>query len=116
MKTKIIYFIFIFYSCGILNGINVEIRNESGKRINNVKFYTTEEIKYLKYRSIEHGKSARHYYSLRNHVLDGSYIIEYTKEDGQIIHHSAGYYTNGGSLDDKVIIRILKDTVLINFY
>lgn len=113
---RIIYFAFIFYSCGFQNGINVEIRNESGKKINNVKFYTTEEIKFLNYKSIEQGKSVRQYFSLRNHVLDGSYIIEYKNEDGQIEKYTTGYYTNGGSLDDKVIIRILNDTVIMNFF
>jgi hypothetical protein len=52
---------------------------------------------------------------MRSNKFDGSYILEFTRVNGQSEYYYEGYYTNGGSLDENVKISILTDTVLINF-
>lgn len=46
---------------------------------------------------------------------DGSYTLTFKRESEKKEIVSGGYYTNGGSLNQKVIFEIKNDTVLLTF-
>lgn len=116
MRTiKIIFILFFLNSCSFINGIRVELKNETSFPITNVKFYTSEKLAYLNFVSVNVHENVTGFLSMARNQFDGSYVLEYTLSNGQVKHFSNGYYTNGGSLDEKVIITIKNDTTIMNF-
>ena len=96
------------------NGIDVEIQNNSGSKIENVKFYTSERKAILEFGELESNNSVDDFLSMKENQSDGDYIIEFQRVNGEKEKKSGGYYTNGGTLNSKIVFNILKDTVKVS--
>jgi hypothetical protein len=46
---------------------------------------------------------------------EGSYVLEFKRENGVMEKINGGYYTNGSSVNQKVILYIKNDTILWRF-
>ena len=112
---KIIFILVILNSCSFINGIKVEIKNETNFPITNVKFYTSEKLTYLPFGSVKANENVTDFLRMTKNKLDGSYVLEFTRSNGKKEYFSNGYYTNGGSLDEDVKITIKNDTATMNF-
>ncbi|WP_127139604.1 hypothetical protein [Flagellimonas marinaquae] len=97
------------------NGILVEIKNTSNETIHNVTFSSDRKTK-LEIEKIKPNESVEEFLDMTNNQKgDGSYELIFERENGKKEQTGGGYYTNGGSLDRKVICEIKKDKVLIQF-
>ncbi len=97
------------------NGINVEIRNSSDKSIRNVIFLSDKNTK-VEFEIIEPNKTVKKYLDMTNNNKgDGAYRLSFERENGNVEQTVGGYYTNGGSLDRKVMCEIKNDTILMKF-
>jgi hypothetical protein len=97
------------------NGILVEIKNTSGETIHNVTFSSDRKTK-LEIEKIKPNESVEEFLDMTNNQKgDGSYGLIFERANGKKERTGGGYYTNGGSLDRKVVCEIKKDTVLIQF-
>lgn len=94
------------------NGIEVEITNNSGSPISDVKFTTSEYLNSLNYAAVSPDETVSGFLNMSENKTDGSYVLEFTRENGKREMLGNGYYTNGGSLDSRVIFKIEKDTVI----
>lgn len=97
------------------NGIKFKITNNSKAPINNVKFTTSEYITALEFDKIGVGKTVSGFLSMKNNKTDGSYVLEYTRVNGEKATKNYGYYTNGGALESWVALKIDNDTITYNF-
>ena len=97
------------------NGVNIRIKNDSDLPITNLKFYTSEKLDSVRFNKIEARKSRTGFLSMKNNKTDGSYVLELTRDDETNDSYSGGYYTNGGSLENKVIIEVKQDTAIFEF-
>jgi len=93
------------------NGIEVEIENNSAAPIYDVKFTTSEKLNSVDFAAISTNERVSDFLRMSENMLDGSYVLEFTRENGEKEISKAGYYTNGGSLDSRVVFKIEKDTV-----
>ena len=97
------------------NGVLVEIKNTSGEAIHNVTFSSDDKTK-LEIEQIKPNESVVEFLDMTNNQKgDGAYGLIFERENGKKEQTGGGYYTNGGSLDRKVICEIKKDTVLMQF-
>lgn len=112
----LVMFIMTLISCNYgKNGINVEIKNTSDKSIRNVTFLSDENTK-VEFQEIAPNKTVEKYLDMtNNHKGDGAYGLMFERENGKIEQTVNGYYTNGGSLDRKVVCEIKNDTILMKF-
>jgi len=112
---KIFYFLLLLIigSCNFIdNEIRVSIINNSDKTIKNVKCYTSEKKEGLTFASLKPSDKIDDFLSMNGNKTDGHYILEYTNEKGETIKHTNGYYTNGKSLNNRIIFEIQNDTVI----
>lgn len=93
------------------NGIEVEIKNNSNQPISNVEFNTTENLNSIKFKNIQPNEKITDFFRMSENKSDGSYSLKFKRHNGKIERSGAGYYTNGGSLDSRVIFNIQNDTV-----
>lgn len=106
--------IFIFISCNSgKNGIDVEVINSSDETVSNVTFYTFGSE--LVFDKIESNQKITGFLDMTDTKGDGSYTLTFINENKEKKQITAGYYTNGGSLERKVIYEIKNDTVLVEF-
>jgi hypothetical protein len=96
-------------------GIKFEIRNNSDQEIAKVKFYTSEKLTIAEFDKIEPNESVSDFLTMKSNRSDGNYVLEFTRADEKKEIISCGYYTNGGSLNNKVKFEIKKDTTLSTF-
>lgn|SRR5690554_3260278 len=108
--------IFILVSCNSgKNGIDVEIKNSSEVPVNDAVFFTFGNSK-LFFDKIEPNQKITKFFDMTDTPKsDGSYTLTFTDKNGKKQLIGGGYYTNGGSLDRKVIYEITNDTVLVEF-
>lgn len=93
------------------NGVEVEIENNSDQPISDVKFKTTENLNSVDFAKINPDENVSDFLKMSDNKSDGSYILEFTRENGKTEISGAGYYTNGGSLDSRIFFKVEKDTV-----
>jgi len=106
--------IFIFVSCNSgKNGIDVEIINSSDETVSSVIFYTFGSE--LVFDKIKSNQKVAGFLDMTNTKGDGSYTLTFIDENKEKKQIAGGYYTNGGSLERKVIYEIKNDTVLVEF-
>lgn len=116
MKKSLIFLCLVLLSsCFLLQekGIDFKVVNNSDVAITKVKISTSENLDSIIYTNISVNESREGFLSMKNNKKDGSYTITYTKADGNVVKESAGYYTNGGSLDSWIRFEIKNDTTLI---
>lgn len=114
-----LFFITLFLiqlNCQSKPGIKVEVRNQSGVSITEVKVFTTEsEGGKLAIGKIEATDKYSGFLDMSNNSQDGGYMIEFKREGSSIERFGGGYYTIGAPLDSKVIFIIKPDTVNVEF-
>ena len=103
-------------SCnGLRNGIIAEIKNDSKGAITNIVFSSDKKTKLI-FKILKPNQTIRKALNMiNNEKRDGSYKLVFYRLDGKREEIDSGYYTNGGSLDSKVIYTIRNDTVEIKF-
>ena len=94
------------------NGIELEIENNSDQAISDIKFTTSENLNSIDFETINPDVNVSDFLSMKNNKSDGSYILKFTRKNGKRETSGAGYYTNGGSLDSRIIFQIENDTVI----
>lgn len=116
-KTIFLFFLFIITSCNLFRhkGIDFKIANNTFAPITEVKISTTENLDSTTFDNIGENKSREGFLSMKHNKIDGAYIIEYTREDGNKIESTVGYYTNGTPLNNWIRFEIKSDTTLVNF-
>jgi hypothetical protein len=116
-KLISLVFIILLSSCIFYkeNGIEVHIKNNSNETITNVEFTTTEKLKSIKIDEILPDQEISEFLSMSTNKSDGSYVLTFTRENGNKEMSGGGYYTNGGSLDHWVDFIIENDTTLVKF-
>lgn len=97
------------------NGIEVQIKNNSDKIIQNVVFSTTENLDSLMFYTIKPGEKVKGFLSMKENKSDGSYTLVYEDFQKNKFEIERGYYTNGGSSDNLVEFDIRKDTSFVKF-
>lgn len=116
MKNIIILIILIISltSCHFFsgNGIEFEIENNSKTAITDVEFTTSENLNSIKINKIEPGESVNDFLNMEDNQSDGGYILNFKTANGEIKQSGVGYYTNGGSLDGRIMFSIENDTVI----
>ncbi|GMN09227.1 hypothetical protein MTsPCn9_03170 [Croceitalea sp. MTPC9] len=118
MKKLLLLCILLFLSSCFLfqeKGIDYKVINNSSYTITNVKISTSEHLDSVTYDSIAPNESREGFLSMKNNKSDGSYMLSYTKADGNIVAEEAGYYTNGSALDDWIRFEVTNDTTRITF-
>lgn len=103
-----------FNSCYLFreNGIELEIKNNSDKAISDIKFTTSENLSSIHFKTINPDENVSDFLNMNENKSDGGYILEFTRINGKRETSGVGYYTNGGSLDSRVIFKIENDTVI----
>ena len=96
-------------------GIDFKIVNNSEMEISDVKFYTSEQLNKVEFDSIAANKSVSDFLSMKDNQSDGSYILEFTRADSKKEIQSAGYYTNGGSINSWIRFEVKSDTILVKY-
>ena len=94
------------------SGIEFYIENNSDFAITDVKFTTSENLASKQFEIIEPNQGVSDFLSMKENVSDGSYVLEFTRYNGKRDSIGAGYYTNGGALDDKLEFKIQNDTII----
>jgi len=113
-KILLIYLLFIVVSCNFLkDGIEIEISNNSKVPLKNLKFSTSENKEVLTFKELKSGEKINEFLSMKDNKTDGSFSLEFTNQKGEIKKLTAGYYSNGKPLDNKIIFMIQNDTTLI---
>ena len=101
-------------SCDLFkSGINFEIDNQTNSIVRDIKFYTSENIKVIQIEKINPNQKTINFLSMKDNKTDGHYILEFTRENGNIERIEAGYYTNGSVLNDLIQFKIKTDTTNI---
>ncbi|GHC59158.1 hypothetical protein [Ulvibacter litoralis] len=116
-KMLIITTIASFVSCTELrkNGIEVIIVNNSSQTLKDINFYTSEKAALLLISDIRPNQKTERFYSMNNHRIDGSYILEITKNDSIFDIIDSGYYSNGFSTNETVVYDVRNDTVFVEY-
>ncbi|WP_299985236.1 hypothetical protein [uncultured Pontibacter sp.] len=111
--TYLLIMILAINSCYLLkeNGIEVEIENNSDAPISDVKFTTSENLNSIEFETIDTNEKVSDFLKMGDNKTDGSYVLAFTRENGKKEISTAGYYTNGGTLNSQVVFKIEKDTV-----
>lgn len=104
-------------SCGNVTHslINFVINNETTKAIQDLKFYTSEQIDTMTMEMLDSGNTFSGKLTMENNKTDGHYILEFKRENGQPVTLNHGYYTNGQPQEHKIVYTIQSDTVLVKF-
>lgn len=88
--------------------------NTTEKTIRNIKLYTSENKEVLTFGELKSGEKITDFLNMKKNKTDGHYILEFTNEEGEIKKTTAGYYSNGKSLDQKISFEIEKDLIKLN--
>lgn len=114
-----ILFIILLNSCDSLSTgsktIDVEVENKSGGKISNIKISTSEDLEKTDIAELANDTKVSKKLSLKDNKADGSYSIEFTRENGKTDKKQGGYYSNGKALEKTMSISIQKDSVIFNF-
>lgn len=94
-------------------GVEVTIDNQSDFEIKNIVVTTSEHQSKVDLPKIEVHQKNKAFLSMKDHLVDGHYLLEFTKDDSIKETKSFGYYTNGVPLDKEINITIKNDTVII---
>ena len=115
-KLTFLILLLILISCNYgKNGITTEITNFSNKTIQNVTFSSDGKTK-LEFDKIEPNETVEKFLDMTNNQKgDGAYVLRIERENSKAEQTVGGYYTNGGSLDRKVVCEIKNDTILMKF-
>ena len=115
-KLTFLILILTLISCNYgKNGITTEIKNSSDKTIRNVTFSSDGNTK-LEFDKIEPNETIEKFLDMTNNQKgDGAYVLRFERENSKVEQTVGGYYTNGGSLDRKVVCEIKNDTILMKF-
>lgn len=116
-KASILILLLGVLACGLFreNGIKFELYNNTHMPVTNVRFTTSEKLETVGNDRVEPNEYASGFLSMKNNRTDGAYVLEFTRSDGKEEKRSAGYYTNGGSLNKLVRFEIKPDTVIVKF-
>ena len=117
-KVLIIILVLTFNSCHLIgkgSGIKFDIKNASDDVIKNIIFTTSENLSVIKFEKIESDQNVSDYLSMADNKEDGSYLLEFTTVNGEVVSKKFGYYTNGGSLNSLVEFEIKNDTIIHKF-
>lgn len=116
-KAAIIILLVGLIACSLVkeNGIAFELYNNTDMLITNVRFTTSEKIETAEVDRVEPNEYASGFLSMKNNIADGAYILAFARSDGREEKKSAGYYTNGGSLNKLVRFEIKPDTIIAKF-
>ncbi|PZP48295.1 MAG: hypothetical protein DI598_10145 [Pseudopedobacter saltans] len=119
MRKIIIAFILItLLSCNLIGGkkgINFKIVNKTDSSISNVKITTSEHFEKKEFGEIKPNESVSGFLSLKDNKTDGSYVLEFTRENGKKESQGYGYYTNGAPLDNSIYFEIRNDSIITKF-
>lgn len=100
-------------SCAeIRGGVDVKINNNSDFTITDIMFSTSENLENLKFESLESNKSVKGFLSMKENKFDGTYIINFTRENGIVESEKLSYYSNGIPLENLIEINIENDSVI----
>lgn len=119
MKKNLLHFNYIlffllFSSCIPEEGIYVEVRNITDNVVKDIKVFTSDQQSFIEFDSIRPQKSMEKFLDMRStSESDGIYIMKFTINRNEY-KTGGGYYTNGSSLDKKIIFTIKNDTVLVD--
>lgn len=80
-----------------------------------MEFTTTETLEIIRIDRLKPEEQIKEFLSMEKNELDGAYTLTFTRANGEKQFISAGYYTNGGSLDRSVKYTIVADTTLVEF-
>ena len=115
MKNFIILIIcgLVITSCSFFEGTGVdfEIQNNTGRTLNKVQIKTTDSSKTSIFNKVESGKSVSGFLKMDTDKNDGSYILEFKRENEEIEKYMNGYFSNGAAMSHKIIFEIEADTV-----
>ncbi len=93
------------------NGIEIQIENNSETSITNVKLTTAEDLNSLEFEVINSDDEVSGFFNMEESKSDVSYVLQFTRGNEKEEISGVGYYTNGGSLDSRVVFVIEEDTV-----
>ncbi|QIE58710.1 hypothetical protein G5B37_03775 [Rasiella rasia] len=97
------------------NGIEVIIVNETDNTLTNINFHTSEKIALNLLNDIKPGDSSQSFYMMKEHKVDGNYVLNFSRNDSVSETIPCGYYSNGFSSDRWVKFRVRNDTVFTEF-
>lgn len=103
-------------SCSFFKGTGVdfEIKNNTDKTVNEIKILTTDGSETSVFSKIETGESESGFLKMDTDKNDGSYILEFKRENEEPKIYMNGYFSNGAAMSDKIIFEIETDTVYFN--
>lgn len=104
--------VLIFFSCNYLKkGVEVRIDNNSDETITDVLFTTSENLETIEFESIDTNKSVKGFLSMKENKVDGTYLIKFTRKNGNIESKKVDYYSNGVPLKEIIEIKITNDSI-----
>ena len=103
----------VITSCSFFKGTGVdfEIKNNTNKTVGKVKIVTTDGSETSVFSKIKSGESESGFLNMDNDKNDGSYILEFERENEEPKIYMNGYFSNGAAMSHKIIFEIEADTV-----
>lgn len=103
----------LFISCKWDNP-KIEIINNSGEDITSLEYgITTSKLHNAD--TLHRGEKLLSKIVFNDEVKgDGAYILRFVR-DGNSYNESFGYYTNGSTLNRKIVVNIKSDTIIYTF-
>ncbi|WP_282018551.1 hypothetical protein [Salegentibacter mishustinae] len=103
----------VITSCSFFEGTGVdfEIQNNTDRTLNKVRIKTTDGSKTSIFKKVESGKSVSGFLKMDTDKNDGSYILEFKRENEEIEKYMNGYFSIGAAMSHKIIFEIEADTV-----
>lgn len=93
--------------------VDVVLENNSSTAINNIKVSTTEQLESIELDTLATQGKMEKSLNMENNKIDGSYVIEFQRENGEKETHSEGYYSNGNPLEKKLVFKITDSDVIL---
>jgi hypothetical protein len=103
----------VITSCSFFEGTGVdfEIQNNTDRTLNKVQIKTTDGSKTSIFNKVESGKSVSGFLKMDTDKNDGSYILEFKRENEEVEKFMNEYFSNGTGMSHKIIFEIERDTV-----
>jgi hypothetical protein len=103
----------VITSCSFFEGTGVDfqIQNNTGRTLNKVQIKTTDSSKTSIFNKVESGKSVSGFLKMDTDKNDGSYILEFKRENEEVEKFMNEYFSNGTGMSHKIIFEIERDTV-----
>lgn len=118
MRTKIfITLITLISLTSCQDGIKAkfEITNQTKYRIDSIIIKSFDHSETKNYLTLEPGETKIYLLDMTNiSKVDGDYLLKYKNEKTGVYRERFGYFTNGYPLEDVTIIKIKKDSVIID--